>query len=154
MEGNAMRGINKVILVGHVGKAPELRHTQDGRPFTSFSLATGRMYTSRTGEKREETEWHKLVAFGKLAEIASAYVGKGRPLYIEGRLHSRSYQDSNGTAKTATEVHVDTLQLLGKTEDRSSKPALPILGLHGHDEKGLNLAFAPQSLDEHADIPF
>lgn len=149
-----MRGINKVILVGHVGKAPELKHSQDGRAFTSFSLATNRVFLEKSGEKRDETEWHRLVAWGRLAEIASSYVGKGRSIYVEGHLRTRGWQDSNGVSKTSTEIFIDTLQLLGKPEDRQTKPALPIMGMNGHDDRGMALSFGPSSVDEHAEIPF
>ncbi|MFM7202858.1 MAG: single-stranded DNA-binding protein [Myxococcota bacterium] len=107
-----MRGINKVILLGHVGRAPESRTTQDGRVVTTFSLATRKVYLNRSGEKHDETEWHRIVTFGKLAEVCSQYLEKGRPLYVEGRLQTRSWEDREGITRFTTEVVADTIQLL------------------------------------------
>lgn len=107
-----MRGINKVILLGHVGRAPESRTTQDGRVVTTFSLATRKVYLNRAGEKHDETEWHRIVTFGKLAEVCYQYLEKGRPLYAEGRLQTRSWEDREGITRFSTEVVADTIQLL------------------------------------------
>jgi single-strand DNA-binding protein len=107
-----MRGINKVILLGHVGRAPESRTTQDGRVVTTFSLATRKVYLNRSGEKHDETEWHRIVTFGKLAEVCIQYLEKGRPLYVEGRLQTRSWEDREGITRFTTEVVADTIQLL------------------------------------------
>ena len=133
-----MRGINKVILLGNVGKAPERRDTVDGRPITSFSLATRRVFLDKAGQKQEETEWHRLISFGRIAEICSDYLEKGRPVYVEGRLQTRQFSDKQGVNRYITEVLVDTLQLLGRPEDgrERGRPAAPIVR------------------DEVADLPF
>lgn len=133
-----MRGINKVILLGNVGKAPERRDTADGRPITSFSLATRRVFLDKAGQKQEETEWHRLISFGRIAEICSDYLEKGRPVYVEGRLQTRQFSDKQGVNRYITEVLVDTLQLLGRPEDGRdrARPAAPIVR------------------DETADLPF
>ncbi len=123
-----MRGINKVILLGNVGRTPELRFTQDGRPIASFSLATNRVFMDKAGQRQEETEWHKVISFGRLAEICGQYLEKGRPVYLEGRLQTRQWADKEGMTRTTTEILVDSLQLLSRGEGRlTDRPAGPIL---------------------------
>lgn len=124
-----MRGINKVILLGNVGKDPEVRQTLDGRPIASFSLATNRVFMDRAGNRQEETEWHRLVSFGKIAEICGEYLEKGRPVYVEGRLQTRQWEDKQGVSRSTTEILVDTLQLLGRADDRRplGRPSQPIV---------------------------
>jgi len=107
-----MRGINKVILMGNLGRTPELKYTPEGRPVAAFSLATARTFLDKSGERQEEVEWHKAVAFGKLAEIIGQYCEKGRPIYLEGRLHTRTWTTAEGEHRSSTEVVVDTIQLL------------------------------------------
>ena len=133
-----MRGINKVILLGNVGRTPELRYTPDGRPIASFSVATNRSFQDRAGQRQEETEWHRVVSFGRLAEICGQYLEKGRPIYLEGRLHTRQWADKEGLPRSSTEILVDTLQLLNRNETvrLSERPAGPILA------------------EESADVPF
>ena len=112
---NALR--NKVQLIGHLGNAPEIRSTEAGKKLARFSVATDEIYRSSTGEKVKETQWHNLVAWGKVAEIAEKYLSKGKEVAIEGKLVSRSYNDKEGNKKYITEVHVNELLLLGaKTE--------------------------------------
>jgi len=110
-------GINKVILVGNLGQDPEIRYTADGRAIANFSIATSETWNDRnTGEKREKTEWHRVVVFGKLAEICGEYLSKGRQVYIEGKLQTRKWQGQDGQDRYTTEVVVDirgTMQMLG-----------------------------------------
>ncbi len=109
-----MRSVNKVILVGNVTWDPELKHTENKKTVCSFGLATNRNWTSGEGEKREETDYHRIVAWGKLGEICHQYLRKGRLVYVEGRLHSRQFTDNEGITKSATEIVIDDMQMLDK----------------------------------------
>ncbi len=105
--------INKVILVGHVGRDPELRYTASGTAVANFSLATNRRRKDRDGEWQEETEWHRVVAWGRTAEVVNQYASKGRQLYIEGRLQTRDWEDRDGNKRYTTEVIAELVKLLG-----------------------------------------
>src|SRR5947209_18384084 len=107
-----MRSVNKVILLGNVTWNPELKHTEGNKTVCSFGLATNRNWTNGTGEKHEETDFHRIVAWGKLAAICNEYLRKGRKIYVEGRLHSRSFTDNEGIQKQATEIVIDDMVLL------------------------------------------
>lgn len=109
-----MASVNKTILLGNLGRDPEVRYSANGEAITNLSIAT--TYTStnkQTNEKTEETEWHRVVMFNRLAEIAGEYLKKGRPVYIEGRLRTRKWTDSNGIEKYTTEIIADQMQMLG-----------------------------------------
>ncbi|MDO5055749.1 MAG: single-stranded DNA-binding protein [Lautropia sp.] len=108
-----MASVNKVILVGNLGRDPELRYTAEGTAMCNLSLATTSQWKDKSGERREETEWHRVSMFGRLAEIAGQYLKKGRSVYIEGRLRTRKYTDSNGVEKYSTEIVADQMQMLG-----------------------------------------
>lgn len=108
--------VNKVILVGNAGKDAEVRYIDSGVAVATFSLATSETYTSKSGEKVTTTEWHNIVAWRGLGEFAGKYIQKGRQLYIEGRIRSRSYDDKDGVKKYITEILADSIQLLGKKE--------------------------------------
>jgi len=108
--------VNKVILVGHVGKNPETRAFQDGTGVTSFSLATSEKYKDKSGNLSEQTEWHNISCFGKLSEIASKLVTKGTQLYIEGKIKTNKYTDKSGVEKYAVNIVASSLQLLGSKE--------------------------------------
>ena len=120
-----MSGVNKVILVGHLGSDPETRHTQGGTPVGNFRLATTERWVSKGGEKSERTEWHRIVVWGKLAEICSEYLGKGKQVYIEGRLQTRQWQDKDGNNRYTTEVTATNMVMLGKAGDRAEVAAPP-----------------------------
>ena len=108
------RGINKVILVGHLGRDPEIRYASSGSAIANISLATSESWKDRnTGEKQERTEWHRVVFFGRLAEIAGEYLKKGAQVYIEGRLQTRKWQDKEGQDRYTTEVVANEMQMLG-----------------------------------------
>ena len=112
-----MASVNKVILVGNLGKDPETRYTPDGAAITNISLATTDTWKDKaTGEKKEATEWHRVAFFGKLAEIAGQYLKKGRPVYIEGRIRTRKWQDKEGQDRYTTEIIADQMQMLGSRE--------------------------------------
>jgi single-strand DNA-binding protein len=107
------RGINKVILVGSLGKDPELKQLTNGNAIANISLATSESWKDRnTGQKQEKTEWHRIVIFGKLAEIAGQYLKKGSKVYIEGSLKTRKWQDNTGNERYVTEIHASSMQML------------------------------------------
>jgi len=113
--------VNKVILVGNVGKDPEIRHLDTGVAVANFPLATSESYTAKNGEKVTTTEWHNIVLWRGLAEVAEKYVTKGRQLYIEGRIRTRNYDDKDGNKRYITEIYGDTMQMLGtKSDDNKS----------------------------------
>lgn len=107
------RGLNKVLLIGNLGCDPEMRYTPSGRPVTSFSMSTSRSWTSPEGERREETEWFNIVAWGNLAEICKQYLAKGHQVYIEGRLQTRGWEDETGKKHFRTEVVASEMIMLG-----------------------------------------
>jgi single-strand DNA-binding protein len=102
------RGLNKVLIIGHVGREPEMRHTPKGRPVTSFSVATNHSWTSAEGERHEETEWFNVVAWGNLAEVCKSQLTKGQQIYIEGRLQTRGWEDQSGKKHFRTEIVAKT----------------------------------------------
>ena len=109
-----MKSINKVTLIGHTGNAPEVRYTQGGAPVANFSLATNESWKSDTGEWQKKTEWHKIVAWGKLAEVCQEYVQKGSYLYVEGRLQTRNYDGKDGVKRYVTEIKATEIGLLDR----------------------------------------
>jgi single-strand DNA-binding protein len=111
-----MASVNKVILMGNLGRDPEVRYLPSGDPVANITIATSSRYKSKTGEMVEETEWHRITFFGRLAEIASQYLKKGRPVYVEGRLKTRKYTDKDGVEKYATDIIASEMQLLGGRE--------------------------------------
>jgi single-strand DNA-binding protein len=108
--GNAM--INKVILVGRLGADPEVRYTQDGTMVTNFRMATDETRKDKSGERVTRTEWHRIVTFGKLAEICGNYLSKGRLVYVEGRIQTRQWEDNEGTKRYTTEIVAQNMQML------------------------------------------
>lgn len=113
-----MAGVNKVIIVGNLGRDPEVRHTPTGAQVCNFPVATSESYTDRnTNERREMTEWHNVVVWRRLAEVAEKYLKKGSQVYIEGKIRTRSWDDENGQKRYATEIIGDVLQLLGRAAD-------------------------------------
>lgn len=112
-----MASLNKVILIGNLGKDPEVRVTASGQTMANFSLATKESFKNREGKREERTEWHNVVLWGRLAEIAREYLHKGKQVYIEGRLQTRKWEDKNGNARYTTEVVTDAMQMLGSKGD-------------------------------------
>ena len=118
-----MASVNKVILVGNLGRDPETRYSPDGAAITNVSVATTSQWKDKnTGEKREETEWHRVAFFGRLAEIAGEYLKKGSQVYIEGRLRTRKWQDKDGQDRYTTEIVADVMQMLGSRQGAGALP--------------------------------
>ncbi len=106
------RGLNKVLLIGRLGQDPEMRYTPSGKPLTKFRMASDRSWTTTDGEKKNETEWFNVVAWGKLAEICNQYLKKGKQVYIEGRLHTRRWQDDDGANHSSVEIITQEMIML------------------------------------------
>ena len=117
-----MAGINKVILVGNLGADPEIRYSPGGMAVANFSLATSETF-SKDGQKQTKTEWHKIVAFGKLAEICGEYLSKGKQVYIEGKIQTRSWDDKEGNNKYTTEIVANSMQMLGSKGEGAAHSA-------------------------------
>lgn len=137
-----MAGINKVILVGNLGADPEIRYTPSGTAVANFRLATSETRTNKEGQKETKTEWHRIVTFGKLAEICGEYLSKGKQVYIEGKIQTRSWDDKDGTKKYMTEILANTMQMLGG-KDASSPSSAP--------SEGPGYEVPPSDID---DVPF
>ena len=115
------RGLNKVMIIGRLGQDPEMRYTPSGRPLTKFQLAANRSWTTADGEKKTETEWFNIVAWGKLAEICNQYLKKGQQVYIEGRFHTRRWQDDEGANHSSVEVITQEMIMLdGRAGDENN----------------------------------
>jgi single-strand DNA-binding protein len=112
-----MASVNKVILLGNLGRDPETRYTTGGDAVTNLNIATSEQWKDKSGEKQERTEWHRVVLFGRQAEVAGEYLKKGRSVYIEGRLQTRKYTDKDGVEKYSTEIVADRMQLIGGGRD-------------------------------------
>ena len=112
-----MASVNKVILMGNLGADPELRYTNTGTAVANFRIATNDRWTDKNGESQERTEWHNIVAWSKLAEICGKYLKKGKPVFIEGRLQTRSWEDQSGNKRYTTEIVAQTMQMLGRAGD-------------------------------------
>lgn len=115
----ASRGLNKVMLIGHVGKDPELKYTPGNIAIANFSVATSESYKDKSGNLQERTEWHRIVTFGRTAEVMGEYLKKGQHVYVEGRLQTRSWDDDKGQKRYITEVVALSVQFLGKKSDGS-----------------------------------
>jgi len=145
-----MAGVNKAILIGNLGRDPELRRTANGTPVVSFSIATTERWSGKNGEKQDRTEWHNIVAWNKLAELANQYLKKGRSVYIEGRITTRSWDDKDGNKKYKTEIVANQIKFLGG-------PAEAGTGDFASDEHGeaepAGAVFEPNTAVED-DLPF
>ena len=108
-----MAGVNKAILVGNLGRDPELRYTQSGQAVANFTVATTERFSTRDGDRQERTEWHRIVTWGKTAELCAQYLSKGRSVYLEGRLQTREWEDKEGQKRRTTEITAQTVQFLG-----------------------------------------
>ncbi len=120
-----MRGLNKVMIIGNLGRDPELRYTPNGTPVASFSVAVGRQWTTSSGERREATEWFNVVAWRELAEICSQILSKGRLVYVEGSLQTRSWEDANGHRTHRVELVADQMTLLERGPSREESQPEP-----------------------------
>lgn len=141
-----MAGINKVILVGRLGADPEVKTVSGGNTVARLSLATSENWTDKSGQKQERTEWHRVVVWGKLAELCGRYLTKGRQLYAEGRLQTRSWEDQQGQKRYTTEIVATTVQFLGAGQAQSTV---------SHDQDMGSQDFGPEpSFDAAEEIPF
>ncbi len=118
-----MAGVNKVLLIGNLGKDPEVRSLESGAKVASFSLATTESYKNKDGQKVDQTEWHNIVMWRGLAEVAEKYLKKGSQIYLEGKIRSRSWDDKEGNKRYTTEIIADTFTMLGSKRDESSQSA-------------------------------
>jgi single-strand DNA-binding protein len=140
--------VNKVILVGNLGRDPEVRSTTSGQQVATFSIATSRKWKDREGNRQEQTEWHNIVCWGRQAEVAGQYLTKGKQIYVEGRLQTRSWDDKqSGEKKYKTEVVCDNFQMLGSRGDSAA-------GGSGGSGGGSNYSSDPQGPADDDDIPF
>ena len=115
------RGLNKVQIIGHLGRDPEMRYTPSGRPVTTFTVAVSRSWNTVDGERHNETEWFNVVAWGNLAEICKQYLNKGQQVYIEGRLQTRRWDDKEGVKHTSVEVVANEMMMLGDRRERDGR---------------------------------
>ena len=150
------RGVNKVILVGNLGKDPEVKYTASGSAVVNITVATSESWNDKqTGEKQERTEWHRIVFFRRLAEIAGEYLRKGSQVYIEGKLQTRKWQDQNGQDRYTTEIVANEMQMLGaRGQDAGNRP--PQGGGFRAEAPAQPAAAQPQGDSSFADddIPF
>ncbi len=146
--------MNKIIVIGNVGRDPEMRYTPSGQAVTSFSIASNRRYRGADGEQREETEWFNVSAFGRLSEICNQYLTRGQQVYIEGRLRGRSYTDRDGQPRYSLEVTATELQMLGRRgENEMSGGGFGDRDSYG-EGRGSADAGGPPPYDESDDLPF
>ncbi len=145
-----MASLNKVILIGNLGADPELRYTPSGRAVVNFRMATTRHWNTQDGERREETEWHRIVAFSKLAEICGQYLKKGAPVYVEGRLQTRSWEDQNGMKRYTTEIVANEMQMLSARQQ--NEPASDAPG--GIDSTAPGALPSASESEADDDLPF
>jgi single-strand DNA-binding protein len=138
--------VNKVILVGRLGKDPEVKYTQAGVPVARFTLATDESWKDQSGEKQQRTEWHNIVAWRKLAEICGQYLNKGKLVYVEGRLQTRSWEDKEGNKRYTTEIQADNLVMLSARTDESRQEKTAAAAASS------NSGFEPEITDD--DVPF
>lgn len=129
-----MGSLNKVMIVGRLGRDPEVRYTPGGQTVCSFSVATDSKWTNKAGEKQEKTEWHRVKAWAKLAEIVAQYLAKGSQVYVEGRLETSEYTDKQGVKKYSTEVIASDVQFLGSKGDGAGRGSGTPLGSPGAGE--------------------
>ena len=135
--------LNKVILIGNVGRDPEMRYLQSGEPGTTFSLATNRRWSGQDGQPREETEWHNIVAWRKLAEQCNEYLSKGRKVYIEGRLQTRSWDGPDGQKRYRTEIVANTMMMLDQRPREGGTGLGDDREAPAHDENVIDLEDTP-----------
>jgi single-strand DNA-binding protein len=142
-------GLNKVILIGNLGRDPEVRYTPGGLAVANFSMATSETWTNKEGEKETRTEWHRIVAWGKLGEICGEYLSKGKQIYIEGRIQTREWEDKEGNKRYTTEIIALQMLMLGSRESADESRPSP-----SSDMETPNLPEPPISKTKDDDIPF
>jgi single-strand DNA-binding protein len=155
-----MASVNKVIIVGNLGADPEMKYTQNNTPVTNFRIATTDVWTDRqTNERQERTEWHRIVAWGRLGEICSQYLRKGKQVYIEGRLQTREWEDRDGNKRYTTEIVAQNMQMLGRRGDEEGYQApRQAAGAAGGADAAADVDLPPApekgGKEEDDDLPF
>ena len=139
--------MNKIIVIGNLGRDPEMRYTPNGQSVTSFSIASNRRYTTASGEQREETEWFNVNAWGRLAETCNQYLTKGQQVYVEGRLTSRTYQGRDGDTRVSLDINLTEMQMLGRRGDNMNEGGSP----YG---SGSGMSGGGDPYDDVDDLPF
>lgn len=150
-----MAGVNKVIIVGRLGGDPEVRYTANQQAVAKFNVATSEAWKDKQGQKQERTEWHRVIVWGKLAEICGQHLAKGRQVYVEGRLQTRQWEDKQGQKRYTTEINANTVQFLGAGAGASTTSREEGQG-HGSDDYSQSPAdFSPEpAFDSDEEIPF
>ena len=154
-----MAGINKVILVGHLGRDPEVRTTESGAKVARFSLATTETFKDKNGERKDQTEWHNIICWRGLAETAEKYLNKGKLIYVEGKLRTRSWDDNTGAKRYTTEVYADNFIMLGAKTDGASYGGVPPMPSQepqqiGRQQENPDNEGLPDYITEEDDLPF
>ncbi len=144
--------VNRVILVGNLGADPELRSTRSGASVCNLRLATTERFTDRDGNRASRTEWHAVVVWGKQAETCGQFLAKGREIYVEGRLQSRSYTDRDGGERRVVEVHADQVRFLGRGAEPSPRDAAPGWPRQARDQHANG--WGPPAANDDGDVPF
>lgn len=142
-----MAGVNKVILIGHLGKDPEVRHLENGTSVANFTLATSESYKDKAGNRIDQTEWHNIVVWRGLADVAEKFLKKGSQIYLEGKIRTRSWEDQGGNKKYTTEIVADTFNMLSKKDDSSQQQASQSSQTPSSVQKS-------SPIDEADDLPF
>jgi len=143
-----MAGVNKVILVGHLGKDPEVRHLENGTSVANFTLATSESYKDKAGNRIDQTEWHNIVVWRGLADVAEKFLKKGSQIYLEGKIRTRSWEDQTGNKKYTTEIVADTFNMLSKRDDSGQQQTLS-----SNQTQNTTVQNSPP-VDEADDLPF
>jgi single-strand DNA-binding protein len=150
--------VNKVILLGRLGQDPELKYTPSGAAVCNFSMATSESWTDKsTGQKQEKTEWHRIVVWGKLAELCNQYLSKGRQAFVEGRIQTRSWDDNNGNKRYTTEINANTVQFIGAntgTSDSTSANQGSSFTPNNNDNSSQDYNISTDASYASDDIPF
>ena len=146
--------VNKAILVGNVGKDPEVRHLEGGTSVARFTLATSETYKNKAGEQVKNTEWHNIVAWRQLADLAEKYIRKGNQIYVEGKITNRQYDDKEGIKRYISEIVADNIRLLGRKEDTAAAPAYNAPGRPQPDPMPVNPPDEQDQPVEGDDLPF
>ena len=150
-----MASVNKVILIGNLGRDPETRYMPDGAAITNISVATTDTWKDKQGEKQERTEWHRVAFFGRLAEIAGEYLKKGSQVYVEGRLQTRKWQDKDGQDRYTTEIRGDVMKMLGRREGGGDPRPEPAMQSKAAEPKAAGAKKPAGKFDDlEDDIPF
>jgi single-strand DNA-binding protein len=151
-------GVNKIILIGNLGADPEVRSTGSGTPVANFRLATSETFKNREGQRETRTEWHRVVTFGRLAEICGQYLKKGKQIYIEGRIQTREWEDQTGNKRWTTEIVANQMQMLGRASDGGGYSPGDSPGDSSGDSQETQYADggsqAPAGGDDDDDLPF